>query len=64
MSTPTGRKAYSKPEMQNIPIRTELGKQLREVFTKEKVLGQAPALVDVDYTALELRMLASMFTPK
>lgn len=64
MSTPTGRNSYSKPAIQDIPIRTELGKQLREVFTKEKVLGQAPPLADVDYTALELLVLASMFTPK
>lgn len=63
MKNPTGR-TPSPPEMQNIPIRTELGRQLGEVFTREKILSQAPPLIDVDYAALELLVLASMFSKK
>ena len=61
VSSPTGRRSANKPELQNIPLRTELGKKLNETFTRERVLGQAPPLVDVDYAALELLALASMF---
>jgi hypothetical protein len=46
------------PHMQNIPIRTELGKEIRKAFTAE-----APGtLVDADYSAVELRVLAAMTT--
>jgi DNA polymerase I-like protein with 3'-5' exonuclease and polymerase domains len=61
VSSPTGRQPSSAPELQNIPIRTELGKKLNETFTRERVLSQAPPLADVDYAALELLVLASMF---
>ena len=61
MKNPTGRRLSEKPAPQNIPLRTELGKQLSDVFTREKVLEEAPKLVDVDYEALELLVLASMF---
>jgi len=60
---PTGR-TPSPPELQNIPLRTELGRKLGEVFTREKILRQAPPLADVDYAALELLVLASMFSQK
>ena len=61
MKSPTGRTNVQKPELQNIPLRTELGKKLNETFTRERVLRQAPPLADVDYAALELLVLASMF---
>jgi len=61
VSSPTGRQPANKPELQHIPLRTELGKKLNEAFTRERVLRQAPPLADVDYEALELLVLASMF---
>ncbi len=63
MSSPTGRLPQG-PALQSIPIRTEVGRQIREAFTREEVLRQSPALADVDYEALELLALASLFAEK
>lgn len=63
MSSPTGRLPTG-PALQNIPIRTEIGRQIREAFTREDILRQAPALADVDYAALELLALASLVVKK
>ncbi len=52
----TGRLASSEPNLQNIPIRTELGRQIRRAFV-------APAdrlLLAVDYSQIELRIVAHM----
>lgn len=54
--TTTGRISSTEPNMQNIPVRLEIGRELRKVFvSKEKYL-----LVDADYSQIELRVLAHM----
>lgn len=52
----TGRLSSSDPNLQNIPIRTELGSQIRRVFRA----APEHILVDADYSQIELRVLAHM----
>ncbi len=52
----TGRIASSDPNLQNIPIRTELGRRVRHAFTA----GPGKALLSVDYSQVELRIVAHM----
>ncbi|NCE65801.1 DNA polymerase I [Pseudoflavonifractor sp. 524-17] len=52
--TATGRLSSAEPNLQNIPIRTQLGAELRKMF----VPGPGNVLVDADYSQIELRLLA------
>jgi DNA polymerase-1 len=52
----TGRIASTDPNLQNIPIRTELGRQVRKAF----VAAPGHSLVAVDYSQIELRVAAHM----
>ena len=54
--TATGRLSSTEPNLQNIPVRTELGAQLRKMF----VAPAGKVLVDADYSQIELRLLACM----
>jgi len=54
--TRTGRISSSEPNLQNIPIRTELGRELRRCF----VARPGWVLVDADYSQIELRVMAAM----
>ncbi|MDR3086066.1 MAG: DNA polymerase I [Christensenellaceae bacterium] len=54
--TLTGRISSAEPNLQNIPVRTELGRVIRKVF----VPREGNLLVDADYSQIELRVLAHM----
>ncbi|MCR5527452.1 MAG: DNA polymerase I [Lachnospiraceae bacterium] len=54
--TATGRISSADPNLQNIPVRTELGRTLRKAFVPKK----GWSFTDADYSQIELRILASL----
>ena len=54
--TATGRISSTEPNLQNIPMRMELGRQIRKVFVPKEGF----VFVDADYSQIELRLLAHM----
>lgn len=58
--TRTGRISSAEPNLQNIPVRTDVGRELRRFFNAKKGF----VLVDADYSQIELRVLASMADDK
>jgi len=54
--TATGRLSSTEPNLQNIPVRTPLGAEMRKMF----VAPAGKVLVDADYSQIELRLLAHM----
>ena len=58
--TRTGRISSAEPNIQNIPVRTEIGRNFRRFFTA----GEGRLLADADYSQIELRVLASLANDK
>ncbi|MBQ8657639.1 MAG: DNA polymerase I [Clostridia bacterium] len=56
IKTETGRLSSANPNLQNIPVRTAEGRELRKLF----VAGEGCVLLDADYSQIELRLLAHL----
>lgn len=56
----TGRISSNDPNLQNIPVRTEIGREVRKAFVSRGIGGQPWHFVSADYSQIELRVLAHL----